>query len=82
MKDSTLKIYDARVTRKWDIEKVTEYFKRIHKLIKFTTEVRGKPLTIEYVDENLNVIYTEKIKGDEKKFLEYEARVDELISKI
>ena len=54
---------------KWDIEKAAEYERNIHDAITFT-EMRGKPLTIEYVDDNLNVISTLKIKGDEKKFLD------------
>jgi len=78
MKATLLKIYDMSVTMKWDIEKAAEYEKNITDAIRFT-EMRGKPLTIEYVDENLNVISTLKIEGDEKKFLEYEARMNKLL---
>tara|TARA_Y100000310_G_scaffold192837_1_gene192737 strand:+ start:274 stop:519 length:246 start_codon:yes stop_codon:yes gene_type:complete len=81
MKATPLKIYDMSVKMKWDIEKAAEYERHIHDIIRFT-EMRGKPLTIEYVDENLNVISTLKIEGDEKKFLEYEARMNKLIDKI
>ena len=81
MKDAPLKIYDISVTMKWDIEKAAEYEGHIHNAIRFT-EMRGKPLTIEYIDEDLNVLRTLKFKGDEKKFLEYEARLEKLIDKI
>ena len=69
------------VIMKWDIEKAVEYERNIHNAIRFT-EMRGKPLTIEYIDEDLNVLRTLKFKGDEKKFLEYEARLEKLIDKI
>ena len=69
------------VIMKWDIEKAVEYERNIHNAIRFT-EMRGKPLTIEYIDDDLNVIRTLKIKGDEKKFLEYEARINKFLDKI
>ena len=81
MKDTPLKVYDTSVTMKWDIEKAAEYEGHIHDAIRFT-EMRGKPLTIEYIDEDLNVIGTLKIKGDEKKFLEYEAKMKKLLRRI
>ena len=81
MKDTPLKVYDTSVTMKWDIEKAAEYEVHIHDAIRFT-EMRGKPLTIEYIDEDLNVIGTLKIKGDEKKFLEYEAKMKKLLRRI
>ena len=66
---------------KWDIEKAAEYEGHIHDAIRHT-EMIGKPLTIEYIDEDLNVIGTLKIKGDEKKFLEYEAKMKKLLRRI
>ena len=79
MKECTpLRIFDTSVTMKWDIEKAAEYEGYIHNAIRFT-EMRGKPLTIEYMDDDLNVIRILKIKGDEKKFLAYEARMDKLL---
>ena len=81
MKDTPLKVYDTSVTMKWDIEKAAEYEGHIHDAIRHT-EMIGKPLTIEYIDEDLNVIGTLKIKGDEKKFLEYEAKMKKLLRRI
>ena len=69
------------VIMKWDIEKAVEYERNIHNAIRFS-EMRGKPLIIEYIDDDLNVIRTLKIKGDEKKFLEYEARINKFLDKI
>ena len=77
-KMTPLKIYDRSVTGKWDLKKFVEYHRDINNVIEFT-ERRGKPLTIEYIDDNLNVVRTLKIKGDEKKFLEYEARINKLL---
>ena len=81
MKDTPLKVYDMSVTMKWDIEKAAKYTEDIHNAIRFM-EMRGKPLTIEYIDEDLNVIRTFKIKGDEKKFLEYETKMNKLLRRI
>ena len=79
MKECTpLRIFDTSVTMKWDIEKAAEYEGHIINIIRYM-EKRGKPLTIEYIDEDLNVIRTLKIKGDEKKFLEYEAKINKLL---
>tara|TARA_Y100000310_G_scaffold304711_1_gene344143 strand:+ start:324 stop:578 length:255 start_codon:yes stop_codon:yes gene_type:complete len=78
MKDTPLKIYDRSVTGKWDFEKQVEYEINITNIIRFT-ELRGKPLTIEYIDDNLNVIRTLKFKGNKKKFLEYEAKINKLL---
>ena len=78
MKDTPLRLYDISVRMKWDIETAAEYEKNVHDIMRYT-EMRGKPLAIEYIDENLNVIKTLKIKGDEKKFLEYEARTNEFL---
>ena len=81
MKDIPLRIYHISVTMKWDIEKAAEYEGNIHNAIR-VAEMMGRPLTIEYIDEDLNVLRTLKLEGDEKKFLEYEARLEKLISKI
>ena len=78
MKDTPLKIYDMSVRMKWDIEKAAEYEKNITDAIRFT-EMRGKPLTIEYIDDNLNVIHTSKFKGNKKNFMEYEAILKKLL---
>ena len=78
MKNTPLKLYDMSVRMKWDIEKAAEYEMNIHRIIRHT-EMMGKPLTIEYIDEDLNVVSTLKIEGDEKKFLEYEAKMDKLL---
>ena len=73
-----LRIYDMSVRMEWDIEKAAEYQKNITNAIRFA-EKRGQPLTIEYIDEELNVIKTLKIEGNKKKFLEYEARLERMI---
>ena len=73
-----LKICDRSVTEKWDFEKQVEYERNIHNIIRFT-DMQGKPLTIEYIDDNLNVVSTLKIKGDEKKSLEYQKNIDKRV---
>ena len=78
MKGTPLKIYDKSVTGKWDFEKQVEYERNITNIIRFT-ELRGKPLSIEYIDDNMNVVHTSKYKGDKKKFLEHEARINKLL---
>ena len=78
MKNTPLKIYDMSVRMKWDIEKAADYEMIIHRVIRHT-EMMGKPLTIEYIDEDLNVVGTLKLEGDEKKFMEYEARMNKLL---
>ena len=78
MKKNPLRILDYSVTKDWDLEKAAEYEKNITDAIRFT-EMRGKPLTIEYIDENLNVISTLKFKGNEKKYLEYESKINNLV---
>ena len=78
MKDATLRIYDISVRMEWDIETASEYEKNIHNAIRFAV-MRGKPLTIEYMDEGLNVVSTLKFKGDKKKFQEYEAKLEKTI---
>ena len=78
MKDTPLKIYDSSVTGKWDLKKFVEYHRDINNVIEFT-ERRGKPLTIEYIDDNLNVIHTSKFKGNKKNFMEYEAILEKLL---
>ena len=72
-----LRIFDMSVRMKWDIEKAAEYEEQIMQILKFMDRT-GKPLTIEYIDDDLNVISTSKFKGDEKKALEYEARINKL----
>ena len=81
MKNTPLKLYDMSVRMKWDIEKAAEYEMTIHRIIRHT-EMMGKPLTIEYIDEDLNVVGTLNLKGDEKKFLEYEAKMKKLLRRI
>jgi len=81
MKDTPLRVYDTSVTMKWDIEKAAEYERHIHDAIRFT-EMRGKPLTIEYIDEDENVVGTLKLKGDKKKFLEYETKMKKLLRRM
>ena len=78
MKDTPLRIYDRSVTEKWDFEKQAEYTGTIHNIITYA-EMRGKPLTIEYIDDNLNVVNTFHYKGDKNKFLEYETKINKLI---
>ena len=78
MKDTPLRIYTSSVTKDWSIEKAVEYTRTITNIIR-CMEKRGKPLTIEYIDENKNVVSTAKFKGDEKKSLEYEAEINKLI---
>lgn len=78
MKDATLRIYDMSVTMKWDIDKAAEYEMNIHRIIRHT-EMMGKPLTIEYIDEDLNVVSTLKLEGDKKKSLEYESKMKKLL---
>ena len=78
MKDAPLRIYDHSVTKDWDIEKLATYELNIHHIIRHM-EMRGKSFTIEYVDENLNVVNTLEFKGDKKKFMEYEAKIEKLV---
>jgi hypothetical protein len=78
MKDTPLKLYDMSVRMKWDIEKAAEYEWNIHRIIRHT-EMMGKPLTIEYIDEDLNVVGTLKLEGDKKKSLEYESKMKKLL---
>tara|TARA_R100000664_G_scaffold14422_3_gene22684 strand:+ start:1552 stop:1800 length:249 start_codon:yes stop_codon:yes gene_type:complete len=80
MKDTSLKLYDMSVRMKWDIEKAAEYEWNIHRIIRHT-EMIGKPLTIEYIDEDLNVVGTLKLEGDKKKSLEYESKMKKLLRK-
>ena len=70
-----MRIYDFSVTKNWSIEKAAIYERNVTNMIRFM-EMRGKPLTIEYIDENLNVISTLKFKGNKKKYLEYEAKIN------
>ena len=78
MKDATLRLYDMSVIMKWDIDKAAEYEMNIHRIIRHT-EMMGKPLTIEYIDEDLNVVSTLKLEGDKKKSLEYESKMKKLL---
>ena len=78
MKDTSLKLYDMSVRMKWDIEKAAEYEMNIHRIIRHT-ELMGKPLTIEYIEEDLNVVGTLKLEGDKKKSLEYESKMKKLL---
>ena len=75
-----LRIYDFSVTKNWSIEKAAIYMRDVTNMIRFM-EKRGKPLTIEYIDENKNVVSTTKFKGNKKKALEYEAEINKLIRK-
>ena len=81
MKDRPLKLYDMSVRMKWDIEKAADYEMIIHRVIRHT-EMMGKPLTIEYIDEDENVVGTLKLKGDKKKALEYEAKMNKLLRRV
>ena len=76
-----LRIYDFSVTKNWSIEKAAKYEREITNMIRFM-EKRGKPLTIEYIDENLNVVSTLKFKGNKKKALEYETEMNEWVELI
>ena len=78
MKKSPLRIYDYTVTKDWDIEKAAKYTGDIHNAIRHI-EQTGKPYTIEYIDDNLNVVKTLEFKGNEKKSLEYEERINKLM---
>ena len=76
-----LRIFDFTVTKDWSIEKAAKYEREITIMIRFM-EKRGKPLTIEYIDENLNVVSTFKFKGNKKKALEYETEMNEWVELI
>ena len=81
MKDSKmtpLRIYDFSVTKDWSIEKAAIYERDITNIIRLM-EKQGKPLTIEYIDENLNVVRTLKFKGNKEKNLKYEAEINNLV---
>tara|TARA_Y100000310_G_scaffold131716_1_gene130861 strand:- start:209 stop:463 length:255 start_codon:yes stop_codon:yes gene_type:complete len=78
MKNTPLRIFDYTVTKDWNIEKAVEYERNIANAIRYM-EMRGKPLTIEYIDDNQNVVKTLKYKGNKKKFLEYEERINKLM---
>ena len=73
-----LRIFDHTVTKSWSIKKAAEYQRNITNIIIFM-EKRGKPLTIEYIDDDLNVIHTSKFKGNKKNFMEYEAIMKKLL---
>ena len=78
MKNKPLIVYDRSVTENWDFEKRAKYQGDIHDVIRFA-EMRGKPFTIEYVDEYLNVINTVEYEGNEAVALEYETRMEKLL---
>ena len=78
MKNKPLIVYDRSVTEKWDFEKRANYQGDIIDIIR-VTEMRGKPFTIEYVDDDLNVINTLEYEGNEAVALEYETRMDKLL---
>ena len=80
MKNTPLRIFDSSVYHKWHIEKVAEYVGNIDNMIRCMDE-QGKPLTIEYMDENLNIIQTVKYKGNKKKALEYESRMNKILKR-
>ena len=61
--DQPLKVFDMSVTMKWDFEKAAEYQYHINNIVRFKQNL-GRDLTIEYVDEYLNVIKTVKLKGE------------------
>ena len=52
-----LRILDKSVTEKWDFEKQVEYADSIYQILHYLDKI-GKKTTIEYVDEDLNVIRT------------------------
>ena len=81
MKNTPLKIYDISVTGKWDLKKFVEYHRDINNVIA-SVERQGKSLTIEYVDDDLNVIHTAKFKGNKKNFMEHEAIINKFLDKI
>ena len=78
MKKMPLRIFDYSATKDWSIEKSAEYEMQITDYIRYT-EMRGDPLTIEYVDENLNVLKTLELEGDKNKSLEYQKRMKKLL---
>ena len=78
MKNTPLRIYDYTVRKDWNIEKAAEYERNITNVIR-SMEKQGKPLTIEYIDDKLNVVKTYKIEGNEKKSMEYETRMEKLL---
>ena len=78
MKDTPLRIYTSSVTMDWSIKKAAIYTRYVTNIIR-CMEKRGKPLTIEYIDENENVVSTLKFKENKKKALEYEAEINKLI---
>ena len=80
MKDTPLRIYDYSVTKNWSIEKAAIYTRDVDNIISHMDKI-GKPLTIEYIDENLNIVSTLNFKGNKKKALEYEAEINKLIRK-
>ena len=78
MKNKPLKVYNYNAQKDWDLEKRANYEINITNIIRHM-EMRGKSFTIEYVDENLNVVNTLEFKGDKKKFMEYEAKIEKLV---
>ena len=79
MKLTPMRVFDYSVTKDWPIEKAAKQEEQIHNIIRFM-EMRGKPLIIEYIDDNLNVVSTFKMEGNEKKFMEYETRMEKLLN--
>ena len=78
-KREPLRIFDYTVTKDWDFEKLAEYERNIADMIRFA-ERRGQPLTIEYIDDDLNVVKTLEFEGNEEKALEYEKEIKKLIN--
>ena len=70
MKETPLRVLHKSVTKEWDIEKLVNYEATIISAI-MAMEEMGKPLTIEYIAENQNVVDTLKMKGNKKKLYEY-----------
>ena len=78
MKKIPLRIFDFSVTKDWGVERFAEYEMQINHAIRYW-EMRGEPLTIEYVDENLNVLKTLELEGDKNKSLEYQKTMKKLL---
>ena len=78
MKKSPLRVLDYTAKKGWNIEKLAEYERQITSVIRFM-EMKGEPLTIEYVDDNQNVVKTLEIEGNKKKALEHQTRMKKLL---
>ena len=61
MSKAPLRIYDISVTEKWDFEKRAKYEGQICQILRYIDRT-GRTCTIEYIDEDMNVLQT--IKDD------------------